>query len=118
MKRKTYRSKKIEEEYQKVLGTLEGKPCFMCNNEPVHTWKRWKLFVNNFPYDEIAEKNMLLCLNDHREEMNGEDFKELQTIKKLKFMSEYHGLLENLAGSKSIPDHFHFHVIKRLEDKN
>lgn len=117
MKRKTYRTKETEERYQKVLKERDETECFMCNNDPVYTWKRWKLFVNSFPYDEIAEKSMLLCLSDHRSEIDSEDLVELKEIKKKKFMTEFSCLLENLPWNQSVPKHFHFHLIKRAEDK-
>ncbi len=106
----TLRKPESEKKYQEEKKSISG--CPFCTEEVIHSWKNWSLVPNKYPYDLVASKHDLLILKSHRPEPNKEELAELEEIKKMKFTSEYHCLIENFVQRQSVPGHFHIHIIR------
>ena len=109
----TLRKPESEKKYQEEKKSVSV--CPFCTEEAIHSWKNWSLVPNRYPYDLVANKHDLLILKAHRSEPNKEELTEFEEIKKMKFTSEYHCLIENFAQRQSVPGHFHIHILRYKE---
>ena len=98
------------------------KGCPMCTNEPfkgfiycaaVKEFTYWKIVINDFPYDKVAEKHHMLVPLRHvtEGELTEEEKQELQTIKPTYLNDNYQFIIEATHKTKSVPEHFHLHLI-------
>ncbi len=77
--------------------------------------------TNAFPYDRIAKTHDMIVPLRHVDEdhLNDEELKELKIIKDNYLHKEYEFIIEATYKVKSIPAHFHLHLltIKDFEDE-
>ena len=108
---RTPEGKKKYQEYLK--GELAEHACSLCEKEAVKCFSYWKITENSFPYDLIAKTHhMLIPLRHGREhELSTEELQELKEIKSNNINPEYDYIIEATPKNKSIPDHFHLHLI-------
>lgn len=95
----------------RATGALETG-CPLCSGHSISTFKFWKIILNDFPYDRIAETHhMIIPLRHVNElELTKEEKDEFYKIKYLK-LQEYDLIVEAAQRNKSIPTHFHLHLI-------
>ena len=81
------------------------------------SFKYWNITENDFPYDAIAKTHHMLCIKRHVDEnqITNEEWRELKTIKNSKDLERYTFIFETLPHRKSIPNHFHLHLIEALD---
>ena len=108
----TLRKPESEERYQKEKKLIAE--CPFCVGESLHEWEYWKLMPNKYPYDLVAEKHDLLVLNIHEKNARKDELEELESIKKMKFIADYHCLIENFQIRQSVPGHFHVHLLRYI----
>lgn len=96
-------------------GALE-RSCPLCDAEPLQQFPHWKIVRNIYPYDKIAKKHdMLVPLRHAREaELTVEESAELDQIKETYVHENYEYMIEATHKRKSIPAHFHLHLIDAL----
>lgn len=109
------RTKKSEEKYQKHLRNKKNlNYCPLCSEAGLKKFKYWKILKNNFPYDKIAKKHHMIVPIRHITE-NKLNQKELLEYKKIKqnFINkaDYTTIIEATDKIKSLPSHFHLHLI-------
>ncbi len=108
------RKKETEERYKEVRasGGLDG-PCVLCNKPALKTFTAWKIIKNEYPYDKIALVHDMLVPIRHvtQDQLTQEEIDELNEIKETYIHSTYEWILEATTKMKSIPDHFHIHMI-------
>jgi hypothetical protein len=87
--------------------------CPLCTKPALKTFQYWKITVNDFPYDLIAKEHHMIMPLRHviESELTAEETKEFNSIKKELLNSEYHYIIEATSKRKSIPEHFHLHII-------
>lgn len=111
---KTLRLKKTEDKYIKHRKNNKNIDCPICPRNPLNEFKHWKIIKNNFPYDRIAKKHTMLTTKRHTTEkdLNQKELSELKLIKD-EFMrnSDYNYIMEATNHTKSLPGHFHLHLI-------
>jgi hypothetical protein len=92
-------------------GLTQG--CPLCRNEPLRLFTHWKVIVNDFPYDKVAEKHHMLVPLRHvaEGELTAEEKKELFDLKPTYLNDEYQFIIEATHKTKSVPEHFHLHLI-------
>ncbi len=90
--------------------------CYICRAEPLKTYRYWKIIDNQFPYDEIATTtHMIVPLRHVREDqLRAEELQEYSAVK-ADLHAEYDLILENTYKQKSIPGHYHLHLLKLKE---
>ncbi len=108
------RTTAIEEAYKQwrdAGGLQQG--CPLCRNTPLEQFTYWKVIVNDFPYDKVAEKHHMLVPLRHvtEGELTEEEKQELQTIKPTYLNDNYQFIIEATHKTKSVPEHFHLHLI-------
>ncbi len=88
--------------------------CGLCNDKIIKQFKFWKIINNKFPYDKIAKEHHMLIPIRHckEEDLSKEELDELKEIKK-GYINDYayNYILESTNKVKSIPEHFHLHLL-------
>ena len=104
----------MHQKYQDLIasGALEGH-CALCDAKPLKTFTLWKLIDNDFPYDLVATTHHMLVPLRHASdsEVTKEEWIEYQQIKQSFVQPEYEYILEATNKRKSIPAHFHVHLL-------
>jgi len=108
---RTPEGKKKYKEYLELRNS--DSPCPLCNKELVKDFNFWKVIDNKFPYDKIAKIHHMLIPKRHAQEkeLNSEEIDELSHIKESYINPMYDWIIEPTSKNKSIPDHFHLHLI-------
>lgn len=93
-------------------GGLEGQ-CALCEAPAVKEFTLWKIVENRFPYDRVATTSHMIVPKRHAndEEITGDEWIEFQKIKKEYLTPTYDFFIEAAHHKKSIPAHFHLHLI-------
>ena len=87
--------------------------CALCGREGLRSFTYWKIMENLFPYDRIAKTHHMIMPIRHvtEPELNQDELRELLEIKEQVLHQEYEWIMEATHLTKSIPDHFHLHLI-------
>ncbi len=75
----------------------------------------WYVLPNKYPYDAVAHRHDLLLPYRHvaeYEQLKQVERDELRTLKAAVLNSDYDYILEAMPKNKSIPGHFHLHLIQ------
>jgi len=109
------RTKETHDAYEIVRTTQNFKEnCPLCSEkEVICEFTHWKLVRNLYPYDKVAEIHDMIVPKHHvtEEELTGDEEHELFELKHTFLNENYILLIEALKNSKSIPAHFHLHLI-------
>ena len=111
------RTKKTEERYRRYQKThFKLGQCTLCDRKKVKPRKvfhYWKIINNWFPWDLIAKTHHLIIPKRHvaYDKLNRKEKSELEKLK-LGYINNHYGIIaEATHRKKSIPDHFHLHLI-------
>src|SRR5579859_2574587 len=108
------RTPEQKKRYQEAIanGALE-QGCALCAKKAMQTFSHWKIIQNDFPYDRIASVHHMLVPTRHitEPELTEEEYNELLELKKSHLNQNYEYLIEATPKLKSIPSHFHLHLI-------
>lgn len=104
------RSKEMTERYAARVRTSEG--CELCPKPALKEFTHWKITVNDFPYDVIAQEHHMIMPKEHVKEdaLSAAALEEYKAIK-ADYLQSYDYLIEGTQGIKSIPEHFHIHLV-------
>lgn len=93
-------------------GGLEGG-CRICEEVAIKDLQYWKIIRNSFPYDKIAKTHDMIVPKRHvtERELSRDELVELQIAKTSYIDATYEYLIESAHSQKSIPGHFHLHLI-------
>ncbi len=107
------RTSECEDKYQEYRKNNSSVFCSLCTKESIKLFKFWKIIKNDFPYDRIAKIHNMIIPVRHvtEEELNQDEIKELKEIKSTTLNDEYEFIIEATNKVKSIPQHFHLHLI-------
>lgn len=110
------RSEEMADRYkaQRDSGIMELR-CVLCDEEAISVFEHWKIIPNKFPYDLIAKTHHMLIPLRHciATELTEEEKNELALIKSgYVNVNSYDYILEPVDKNKSIPTHFHLHLIE------
>jgi len=100
----------------KASGIME-RACRLCVATEIMSFEHWKIIKNEFPYDLIAKAHDMIVPKRHvnEEELTPREWEELHKIK-YSSLQTYDILMEGTRRTKSIPQHFHIHLIQLIED--
>ncbi|MBX4192088.1 hypothetical protein KW798_01230 [Candidatus Parcubacteria bacterium] len=108
------RTKEMSDKYQALIaqGGLDHS-CVLCAKTPLKEFTYWKIIPNDFPYDKVAKTHHMLIPKRHSDEKNltKEENEELWKIKPEYINDQYDYILEATSKHKSIPAHFHLHLL-------
>ena len=115
----SFRTPQNQTEYKELRKTQkEEGHCALCEKPPMKEYEYWKIIKNDFPYDRIAKTHNMIVSIRHAsdDELNQEELNELKEIKKEILHSDYEFIIETTYLKKSIPEHFHLHLIISKDD--
>jgi hypothetical protein len=107
------RSLEGKKKYQEYLkNTPSSDVCILCEKKVIKEFKYWKITGNLFPYDLIAESHDMIMPIRHivETELTDEEKEEFSYIK-IHLLGEYDYIIESALKNKSIPEHFHQHLL-------
>jgi hypothetical protein len=113
---KTLRTLGTHARYEAHCAAQMNPGCYLCKAVPIREYKHWNIIQNEFPYDEVATESHILVPKRHSKEegLTVEEIQELADIKP-DTHETYDLIMENTHKQKSIPGHFHTHLLKIRE---
>jgi hypothetical protein len=115
----TLRTPEAEQRYRKHRQSLpQDIGCELCSKPALKEFNYWKIVENNFPYDRIADMHHMIISKRHvtEFELHEQELVELREIKEHTLYKDYEYILEASPKQKSIPEHFHLHLVVIKED--
>jgi diadenosine tetraphosphate (Ap4A) HIT family hydrolase len=112
-----FRTKETVEKFEKCKKEISASEnCPLCAKKAIKDFNLWKIVINDFPYDKIAEVHDMIIPKRHvtEFELTEEEKTEYLEIKK-ELLKEYDYIMEATNKTKSIPEHFHVHLIKTIK---
>jgi len=107
------RSSEMSEKYQSYRdsGAMDTG-CDLCKKKAIKSFTHWKIVENKFPYDLIAKTHRMLVPIRHVKDinLNQAEKAEFFTIK-AEYLQQYDYILETTSRTKSIPEHYHLHLL-------
>jgi hypothetical protein len=93
-------------------GHLENG-CRLCDQPFTTEFEHWKIMPNRFPYDQIASQHDMIVPKRHVDEkgITEEEWQEYECIKEANLHTSYNFFIEAAHSQKSIPGHFHIHLV-------
>jgi diadenosine tetraphosphate (Ap4A) HIT family hydrolase len=107
---RTPETKRRYDEFRNSGGLLRS--CPLCDAKSIDTFTYWRIIPNEFPYDLIAEVHHMIIPIRHvtEPELSTDEREEFGRIKE-SYMQKYRYIIESTSSTKSIPAHFHQHLI-------
>lgn len=108
---RTPEGKKRYQEY--MQNTPTSDTCVLCDKPTIREFEYWKITGNAFPYDLIAQSHDMIMPIRHTTEIELTNAEKEEFLKiKLDILEEvYDYIIEATLKNKSIPGHFHQHLI-------
>lgn len=112
------RTQETEARYTAVKALREPAECGICNDLTLREFTHWRIVANQFPYDMIASVHHMAVPKRHvpEEAVTDEEWTELDAIKRGYIAENYEIVLETMPKKKSIPGHFHIHLLVLMPD--
>ncbi len=89
--------------------------------KPIKEFKYWLIIENEFPYDAIAELHHMLVpkrsVAFDWDLLSREELEEYNFIRKEYLPELYELIWENLPKNRTIPEHFHVHLLRLKRTK-
>src|SRR3989344_1623205 len=108
------RYQKDEKHYKRLQkeGLLEIG-CRLCDAVSITEFQYWRIIKNNFPYTRIATLHHMVVPKRHvkEDELSQEEWMEYNQLKHSYINDNYEFIIEATNRRKSIPAHFHIHLI-------
>lgn len=111
---RSWRTQKMHDIYNNERqADLVSDLCPLCQAPSVLEFQHWRIIANKYPYDSVAQTHHLLLIKDHvaEGEISIEAWEELKTMKNGKLNELYAFIFEALPKNKSVPGHFHLHLL-------
>lgn len=110
---RTLRTPETEQKYQDMKDSgIMNKVCRLCEEDIKMNFMHWRLVPNRFPYDRAFEPHDMLIPIRHTATLNEEEKAEFELIKESYIDRHYHYIMEATHPTKSIPQHYHLHLVE------
>ena len=92
---------------------VSSDKCPLCTAESVKEYIHWRIIPNKYPYDATTSTHRMIVPKEHVVEtgVSLEALQELKSLKMTDLNDEYAFIMEVLPKNKSIPGHFHLHLL-------
>jgi diadenosine tetraphosphate (Ap4A) HIT family hydrolase len=113
-----FRMTATHEAYEQIKQTGHLDTCCpLCDEVSIKEFTHWRIITNNYPYDAITQVHHMLVPKRHCKEdaLTDSERAELLTLKE-DDLDEYDFLLESNRHKRSIPAHFHIHLLVPKEN--
>ena len=90
-----------------------GNVCPLCNTKSIIEFDHWRIIPNRYSYDAIAKQHDMLIPLRHTsgDDLTEDELTELNSLKHTVINDKYKYVMESLPKQKSIPGHWHLHLI-------
>lgn len=87
--------------------------CRLCEAPSKKEFEHWRIIENKFPYDLVASVHDMAVPKVHgsEREISAEAWREFQDLKVRHFEGDYDFYVEAAPKRKTIPAHYHMHLI-------
>lgn len=108
---RTEEGSRMYQEHRRALPA--DAPCPLCREVTLQDFQYWRIITNEFPYDRIAAVHHMLVPKRHSTEdtLTDAEERELLELKQGYCNDHYEFLIEATRSKKSIPAHFHLHLL-------
>lgn len=108
----TLRTQSCQKEYMRYLEEVYDQSCIFCAKDLlIQEFDLWILIQNRFPYDKVFIDHMMLAPKRHVEELYELTTDEQLELDKLFDVISHNMVILNRRTDRSIPRHFHFHLV-------
>lgn len=117
----TLRSDETQIKYEQYLLNKPKDNCPFCElkRDIIKEYNYWIIMENKFPLDEFWVVSHILAPKEHVKEfhlLSGIAQMEFKKIKKYLNNNKYYDhIMEDLPRNRTIPKHFHYHLLKLYE---
>jgi len=98
---------------------LQNDSCPLCDTESLVEFTHWRIIANKYPYDAVATVHTMIIPKEHlvESQLSPAAWAELKQLRHEVLNKDYSYVIETPPGSKSIPGHYHLHLIdpKRID---
>lgn len=116
---RTKRTAKKYSDFKKLINDNDGHligVCKLCDRnetKSLEDFSYWRIVNNRFPWDKISKTHHMVLPKRHvtEEKLNNKEKEELLKIKASYIGSRYEFIAEATQKTKSVPAHFHLHLI-------
>ncbi len=110
----TFRSKELNDKYLSLIANgHHDDVCQLCQAPSIKEWSHWRIIENIFPYDLIAKTHHMIIPRRHagEDELSSPELEQLKLLKQEYINENYGWLMEAVKRRKSVPAHFHLHLV-------
>lgn len=115
LKPRKWRTRETHERYERErqADLKHTDLCPLCEAETIESFTYWRTIPNKYPYDAVAKRHDQLVPLRHTAgtDLTPEELVELVELKRGALNETYFYIMEALPGTKSIPGHFHLHLL-------
>lgn len=100
--------------YKEVIAQgLLQKSCVLCSKTSLETFTHWRILLNDYPYDAVASVHHMIVPVRHvtEHDLTPQERAELERIREEYIHPNYDYILEATHKTKTIPTHYHLHLI-------
>jgi diadenosine tetraphosphate (Ap4A) HIT family hydrolase len=112
---RTWRTEAMHQKYETGRKeVVNDGSCPLCRAPIKYEFKHWKIIENIYPYDAVASLHDMLITKRHLSkdiELLEEEIAELYELKETILNETYTFVMEALPKNKSVPGHYHLHLI-------
>lgn len=112
---RTWRTEAMHAKYEEGRkGVISDGSCPLCEAPSKSEFKHWRIVENIYPYDAVASLHDMLVTKRHiskDNELTKEELDELHELKETVLNETYTFVMEALPRNKSVPGHYHLHLI-------
>jgi diadenosine tetraphosphate (Ap4A) HIT family hydrolase len=112
---RTWRTEAMHQKYEQGRAEDVGSDtCPLCEAPSKSEFKHWRIVENIYPYDAVALVHDMLVTKRHiskDRELSEEEIAELYELKDTVLNETYTFVMEALPKNKSVPGHYHLHLI-------
>lgn len=111
---RSWRSKETHNKYEsdRTPGVANDS-CPLCTAQTKAVFTHWKIMANKYPYDSVARVHDMILPIRHAgwNDLSDEELAELSELKKGVLNEQYVFAVEAFPKQRSVPGHFHLHLI-------
>lgn len=111
---RSWRTQATHDRYQtERQEDLQSDLCPLCEAPTIEEFTYWRIIPNKYPHDAVAKVHDMIVPKGHfvESELSEAAMQELYELKYSVLNDRYCFLTEALPRGKSIPGHFHLHLI-------
>lgn len=111
---RSWRTEEMHSRYESERqADIDSGGCPLCDAPTIEEFTHWRIIPNKYPYDAVTVRHEQIVPKRHTDgkDLSEEEILELEELKLNRLNKEFVFLFESLPKQKSIPGHYHLHLI-------